>query len=57
MSDSDNSGGGCGCGSLIFSIILIVMLFWGLPTPWGKLNLDIFPPRIWDMNAEVATDE
>lgn len=51
MSDNSSSGSsGCGCTSLILFIILITMLFFGLPTPWGVLNLDLIPPRIWRMD-------
>jgi len=46
-----------GCISTILLIIVITLLFFGLPTPWGKLNLDIFPPRLWDMNEEVASTD
>jgi hypothetical protein len=30
--------------------MLITALFFGLPIGKGKWNIDIFPPRIWDMN-------
>lgn len=51
MSESSSGGGGgSGCVSFILFIILFWMLWFGLPTPWGKLNLDIFPPRIWRMD-------
>lgn len=40
------SGGGCGCGSILFSILMLLALWFGLPTPWGKLNIDLFPPQI-----------
>jgi hypothetical protein len=46
----DNNNGGCGCFSLIVFIMLITALFFGLPIGKGKWNIDIFPPRIWDMN-------
>lgn len=53
---SDDSVGcsctGSGCASLIILILLLAALWFGLPTPWGKLNIDIFPPRIWDMNQQ-----
>lgn len=51
MSESSSSSSGCGCVGLIVLILVVTALFWGLPTPWGKFNLDLFPPRIWDMNA------
>lgn len=50
MSTQSSSSGGCGCVSPILFIVLIWMLWFGLPTPWGKLNLDIFPPSIWRMD-------
>lgn len=54
MSNSTQYNGSCGCGGCL-SLILLIVLLWaiwfGLPTPWGKYNLDIFPPRLWDMNA------
>lgn len=35
---------------MTFLIVLFTLLFVGLETPWGELNLDIFPtPRIWVM--------
>ncbi len=46
MSDS---GDGCGCGSIVGGIaaILVLWALWfGLPTPWGTYNIDIFPPAI-----------
>lgn len=46
MSESSNSGGGCGCGSLIIGILLVWALFFELPTPWGTFCIDIFPPAI-----------
>ena len=54
-----SSDGGCGCLSLIIFILVVTMIGWGLPTPWGKFNIDIFPPRIWDMDQveQVETDD
>jgi len=49
MSDNNSSGGGCGCVGLILLTVLFWTLFFGLQTPWGKLNLDVFPPRVWKM--------
>jgi len=46
----DNNNGGFGCFRLIVFIMLITALFFGLPIGKGKWNIDIFPPRIWDMN-------
>lgn len=59
MSDSDSNSGGCSCGGcscvgIILLILVVTAIGWGLPMPGGhKYNIDIFPPRIWDMN-EVA---
>lgn len=47
MSDNSSSGGGgCGCITIVLFILLITLLFFGLPTPWGKLNLDLLPPQL-----------
>jgi hypothetical protein len=54
-STNDNVGCSCtgtGCASLIILILILTALWFGLPTPWGKLNIDIFPPRIWDMEKQ-----
>jgi len=57
MSDEESKGGcGCGCFSFILMLFTIWALFFGVSTPWGKFNIDIFPPRIWDMN-EVSEDD
>lgn len=55
MSDKTtvNCGGGCGCLSLILGILILWALWFGLPTPWGKYNVDIFPPRIWIMEETL----
>ena len=56
---SNEKSGGC-CAGISCPAIIIAILFWwmvlvGLPTPGGhKYNIDIFPPRIWDMNESVA---
>lgn len=46
----DNSGCGCGCLSLIITFILAMFLVWlvffGVSTPWGKYEIDVFPPAI-----------
>ncbi len=48
---SSSSSGGCSCVGLILFILMITAIGWGLPMPGGhKYNIDIFPPRIWDMN-------
>ena len=41
----------CGCIPVVIFILFIWLMFFGLPMPGGhKYNIDIFPPRIWDMN-------
>lgn len=42
-------GGGCGCGCIvpiITTILVLWSLWFGLPTPWGTFNIDLFPPQI-----------
>jgi hypothetical protein len=46
-----NCSGGCGCVTLIATILVLWALWFGLPINDKKWNIDIFPPRIWDMNA------
>jgi hypothetical protein len=47
MSDVNNgSSSGCGCVGTIITIFVLWALWFGLPTPWGTYNLDIFPPAI-----------
>lgn len=48
--------GGCGCVSLIIFILLFWAIFFGLPIGKHKWNIDIFPPRIWDMSADNQGD-
>ena len=49
------SSGGTGCGGCLLTILLLWALWFGLPWPGGaKYNIDIFPPRVWDMNAVEA---
>lgn len=43
---SDNNSGGCGCLTIIITILALTALWFGLPTPWGELNIDIIPPAI-----------
>jgi len=54
MSDKEVTvnGGGCGCVSIILFILLFTALFFGLPVGEKKWNIDLIPPRIWDMNAK-----
>jgi hypothetical protein len=40
----DRSGG---CFSLILTIFTLTALWFGLPTPWGLFEIDIFPPGIY----------
>ena len=48
--DGDSGGCGCGCVSWIVFILVIWALWFGLPVGRRKWNIDVFPPRIWDMN-------
>lgn len=61
MSDSDSgSSGGCGCGGcvmLIVFIFLVTAIGWGVPIGDKKWNIDIFPPRIWNMNKTEAPEK
>jgi len=41
----------CGCILWIVIILFFWTLWFGLPSEDKKWNIDIFPPRIWDMNA------
>ena len=52
MSDDNSSGGCCGCVGIIITIFVLWALFFGLPINDKKWNIDIFPPRIWDMNLQ-----
>ncbi len=45
-SNETSKGGGCGCLEIILLIFVFTALIFGLPTPWGELNIDIFPPAI-----------
>jgi hypothetical protein len=57
MSDDSSSGGGggCSCSGLVIAVLVLWALWFGLPWPGGaKYNIDIFPPRVWDMNATEA---
>lgn len=38
---------GSGCLSLILFIFTLTALWFGLPTPWGLFEIDIFPPGIF----------
>lgn len=51
MSESASSSGdvnvGCGCFSLIAGILALWALCFGLPTTWGTLHVDLFPPGVY----------
>lgn len=47
----NSSGGGCGCASMILSILALWALWFGLPTPWGVFNVDLFPPAIRQLST------
>lgn len=55
MSESSSNSNGCGCDSIILTILVLWALWFGLPTPWGVLNIDIFPPAIRLLHAESET--
>lgn len=46
MSENSASSSGCDCVGFIATILVLWSLWFGLPTPWGELNIDIFPPAI-----------
>ncbi len=49
--DSSSSGGsGCSCVGCLVFLFVFWFVFFGVSTPWGKFNIDIFPPRIWQMD-------
>jgi hypothetical protein len=48
-SHTTNTNGGC--VTAILTILTLSALWFGLPTPWGILNIDIFPPAIRLDNA------
>lgn len=51
MSDENTSSGGCSCVGIVLFILVLWALWFGLPMPGGHIyNIDIFPPRVWDMN-------
>ncbi len=46
---SSTEADGCGCSSicwLILSFLFLWSIIFGLPTPWGFLDIDLFPPKI-----------
>lgn len=46
MSEMRSAEGGCGCASFIVTVFLLTALWASLPTPWGKLEIDLLPPAI-----------
>jgi len=57
MSETKEVSGGCSCGGIIITILVLWALWFGLPFPGGhKYNIDIFPPRIWDMNPPASME-
>jgi len=50
MSD-EGSGGGCSCVGIVLFILVFWAMFIGLPIGKNRYNIDIFPPRIWEMNS------
>lgn len=49
MSDETNSSSSCGCGGcvgMILTILVLCALWFGLPTTWGTLEVDLLPPAI-----------
>ena len=47
MADEQTTGCGCGCFSLIISLLALYALAFGLPTTWGTLHVDFFPPGVY----------
>jgi hypothetical protein len=51
MASEDKNGKcSCSCGgclSLVVFVLLVSALLFGLPTSWGVLNIDIFPPGVY----------
>jgi hypothetical protein len=47
MANETNTNVGGGCFSLILFIFILTALWFGLPTPWGLFEIDIFPPGIF----------
>jgi hypothetical protein len=58
MADDIDAPGGCSCGCgcfviiahLVMALLVLTALWFGLPIEDKKWNIDLFPPRIWDMN-------
>ena len=49
MSENGSGGSGCGCWGLI-GLVAFLFVAWAIwasvPTPWGTVELDIFPPAM-----------
>ena len=56
MSKESSSGGGCSCIGLVMFVLIFWSIFFGLPVGAHKWNIDIFPPRIWDMNPPALME-
>ena len=41
------NNGGSGCLNFVLTFLVITALWFGLPTPWGVLEIDLFPPGIY----------
>lgn len=46
---------GYSCITIIASIFLFIAWVWGLSTPWGNFELDIFPPKITTPYGEIKS--
>ena len=47
MSETKIGCNSLGCLELIILVFLIGAILIGVPTPWGHLNIDLFPPGIF----------
>jgi len=56
MSDESSGGGGCGCVMFILFILLFWAIWKGLPIGDKTWNIDIFPPRVWEMHEMPTGD-
>jgi hypothetical protein len=57
MADDSGEKVGCGCGgcvSFIFFLFILWAIFFGLPIGDRTWNIDIFPPKIWDMRQNAV---
>ena len=57
--DNNSSSASCGCGGCGGCVMFVIFIFmvtaigWGVSIGKHKWNIDIFPPRVWDMNEQV----